>query len=236
MSAMRRLDPLGQLRGRGRGPAAIACAASASASSSTQRHTRPTRSASPPSSTSPNSTAAARRPAAPAMRRSIHVWPPPGWSPSWRKRVSNLALVARPAAASHDQRQVHAGADGGAVDGGEGRQRAAGDPEEALVDAAQARLAATRPRCERSAPAQNAGGAPVTTTAPTPSSASSSSKASTISSTIVEGQRVAPVGVVERDDGDPVGDLDRTRLTSGPSGWSRTTAGEWRKKCSTSSS
>ena len=40
------------------------------------------------------------------------------------------------------------------------------------------------PRFPRFAPAQNAGGAPVTTTAPTPSSASRASKASTISSTI----------------------------------------------------
>ena len=35
------------------------------------------------------------------------------------------------------QGQVHAGADGGAVDGGERRQRRAPDPQEALVDRAQ---------------------------------------------------------------------------------------------------
>ena len=34
--------------------------------------------------------------------------------------------------------QVHPGADGGAVDGRDRRQRAAGDPEEALVDVAEA--------------------------------------------------------------------------------------------------
>src|SRR5688500_15171879 len=45
-------------------------------------------------------------------------------------------------------------------------------------------LSRLSPRWPRSAPAQNAGGAPVTTTAPTRSSASSSSKAATISSTI----------------------------------------------------
>ena len=30
----------------------------------------------------------------PAMRRNIHVWPPPGWMPICRKRVSNLARRA----------------------------------------------------------------------------------------------------------------------------------------------
>ena len=65
------------------------------------------------------------------------------------------------------EREVHARADRGAVDRRDRRQRRPGDAEEALVDAAQARRRCEPPRCDRSAPAQNAGGAPVTTTAPT---------------------------------------------------------------------
>ena len=91
------------------------------------------------------------------------------------------------------------------------------------------------PRWDRSAPAQNAGGAPVTTTAPTPSSASRPSTAVDDLVDHVEGHRVAPVGVVERDRGDPVGDLAPDEAHVGSTGRSRTTAGEWRKKFSTAS-
>ena len=172
----RRLGPAGQLRrGASRPGRPARRRRPRSASSSTQRHASPTRSASSPSSTSPNSTTAAAA-CGPAMRWNIQVWPPPGWMPSCRNRVSNRARRAGEPHVAR-QRQVHAGADGGAVDGGDRRQRAAGDPQEALVDATQARRAATTRGGDRSAPAQNAGGAPVTTTAPTPSSASSSSNA-----------------------------------------------------------
>ena len=75
----------------------------------------------------------------PTMRRSIQVWPPPGWMPSCRKRVSNLAVPRRDAHIAAE-REVHAGADRGAVDRGDRRQRAAGDAQEALVDRAQALL------------------------------------------------------------------------------------------------
>ncbi len=70
--------------------AAMASAAPASSASATQRHTNPIRSASAPSSTSPNSTMAAAADD-PTARCSIHVWPPPGWIPSCRKRVSKRA-------------------------------------------------------------------------------------------------------------------------------------------------
>ena len=72
---------------------AISWATVSNWSSSTQRCTRPTRSASAPSITSPNTTPA-NVACGPAMRRSIQVWPPPGWMPICRKRVSNLALRA----------------------------------------------------------------------------------------------------------------------------------------------
>jgi len=54
------------------GAGAISCAAESNWSSSTQRWTRPTRSASTPSITSPNTTAAMVV-CGPAMRRNIHV-------------------------------------------------------------------------------------------------------------------------------------------------------------------
>ena len=58
--------------------------------------------------------------------------------PSWRKRVSNRAERAGDAHVAAEG-HVHAGADGGAVHRRQGGQRAAGDPQEALVDGAQAR-------------------------------------------------------------------------------------------------
>ena len=60
-----------------------------------------------------------------AARRSaahIHVWPPPGCRPSCRNRVSNRARCAASRTSQHEG-QVHAGADGRAVDGGQRRQR-----------------------------------------------------------------------------------------------------------------
>ena len=73
--------------------AANSWATSSSESAGTDRYARPMRSASLPSSTWPNTTAAIAA-CGPTIRRSIHVWPPPGWIPSWRKRVSSLAVSA----------------------------------------------------------------------------------------------------------------------------------------------
>ena len=73
----------------------------------------------------------------PAMRRNIHVCPPPGCRPSCMKRVSNLAAPGGDAHVAAEG-EVHPGADGGAVDGGDRRQRAAGDAQEPLVDATEA--------------------------------------------------------------------------------------------------
>ena len=84
------------------------------------------RAASLPSSISPNRTMATS-PARPISRWSIHVCPPPGWTPSWRKRGVEARALAREADVA-GQRQVHPGADGGAVDRGQGRQRRAVRP------------------------------------------------------------------------------------------------------------
>ena len=182
--------------------AAIATAVSSSASSSTQRHTSPTRSASSPVEHL-------------AEQHRRHV----AWGPAMLPEHPGVAAAGmdaelqepgveagRPpgqAQVAHE-RQVHAGADRGAVDRGDGGQRSTGRPAGSLVDREQALAARTRRGGDRSAPAQNAGGAPVTTTAPTSASASSSSKAATISST-VEVERVATFGVVQGDDRDAVG-------------------------------
>ena len=122
-----------QLAGRLGGPCApCARASSSSSSSSTQRHTSPWRSAASPSSTSPNSTMAA------AVCGPTRVAQHPRVAAAGVEAEVEEAGVelARRAGEAHvaAQRQVHAGADGGAVDGGEGRQRRAADPEEALVD------------------------------------------------------------------------------------------------------
>ena len=82
------------------------------------------------------------------------------------------------------ERQVHARADGGAVDRGDRRQRRPADAQEALVDRAEPGPSPVTTEVDEVGPAQNAGGAPVTTTAPTASSASMASNVATISSTI----------------------------------------------------
>ena len=70
--------------------AAMATAVVSSSSSGTHFHTSPTRSASAPSMAWPKTTAAMAA-CRPATLRNIQVWPPPGWMPRSRKRVSNLA-------------------------------------------------------------------------------------------------------------------------------------------------
>ena len=95
-------------------------------------------------------------------RCSIHVWPPPGCRPSCRKRVSKRASGAGQAHVAR-QRQVHAGADGGAVDRGDGRAagtgRPAGSPRRSRRSPTSASSCDDPPtRSDRSAPAQNAGG------------------------------------------------------------------------------
>ena len=88
------------------------------------------------------------------------------------------------------------------------------------------------PSAATSAPEQNAGGSPVITTAPTDSSASSASNVATISSTMRRRHRVAAFAVDERHQRDTVVVLDAQVLHQS----CRTTAGEWRKKSSTSRS
>ena len=234
--------PRGELAGRRRGPSRRARRrVASSASSSTQRHTRPARSASAPSSTSPNSTRGGG---------GLRAGDAAAASRCGRRRggcrAAGTGCRTGPDAparrTSQHERQVHAGADGGAVDRGDGGQRRAADAEEALVDRCAGPVSlATRRGGERSAPAQNAGGAPVTTT-----------RADVVVGLeLVEGrddlvdhvevERVAPVGVVEGDDGDAVGrsictcvirlrPRCRRPAIGGRRASSRTTAGEWRKK------
>ena len=85
-----------------------------------------------PSTRSPNSTIAAAA-CGPTARSSIQVWPPPGWRPSCRNRVSKRADVAGEPHVARE-REVHARADRGAVHRGDGRQRRPQHAQEALVD------------------------------------------------------------------------------------------------------
>ncbi len=103
--------------------------------------------------------------------------------------------------------QVHAGPDRGAVDRRQRRQRAAGDAQEALVDVAPGSRGSPICRLPRSAPAQNAEPAPVTTTAPTASSASNASIAATIAATIGAVSVLRSLGIVERQPADAVADV-----------------------------
>ena len=128
------------------------------------------------------------RRAAPTAWSSIQVCPPPGCSPIAAKRESKRADSAGEAHVAA-QRQVEAGADRRAVDGGDGRQGAVPHPQEPVVDRPHGSGIGLPPsprarRFDVSAPEQNAGGLPVTTNAPTASSASASSTAATIASTI----------------------------------------------------
>ena len=107
----------------------------AAASSSTHRHTSPARSAASPSSTSPNTTAAmvawgpGDAPEHPGVAAA-------GVQPELEEPGVEPGPPAGEAQVAH-QGQVHAGPDGGAVDRGDGRQRAAADPQEPLVDRRQ---------------------------------------------------------------------------------------------------
>ena len=100
------------------------------------------------------------------------------------------------------------GTDGGTVDGGERRQRAAGDAQEALVDRCRRLSPSASARLPRLAPAQNAGGG-----------AGDDDGADRLVGLDAvhrgddlgdhrRGQRVALGGVVEREGGDTVGDVD----------------------------
>ena len=115
------------------------------------------------------------------------------------------------------ERHVHAGADGGAVHRRQRGQRAAGDPQEALVDRRAGSAPSASARLPRLAPAQNAGGAPVTTTAPTPSSASMRVHGGHDLLDHRGGQGVALGGVVQREGGDAVGDVEHDEAH----GWDR---------------
>src|SRR6478609_11774248 len=116
------------------------------------------------------------------MRRNSHVCPPPGCRPICKNRVSNLARRAARRTSQPSARFMPAptAAPLTAASVGNGlramRRKPSYTPDR-LSPVASARL-------PRLAPAQNAGGAPVTTTAPMRSSASISSIAATMSATI----------------------------------------------------
>ena len=101
--------------------------------------------------------------------------------------LDEAGVELRPGAGDPDiapERHVHAGADGGAVHGRDGRQRRARDPQEAFVDRAEPGPVARAAEVAEVGAGAERGGAPVTTIAPTPSSASISSMAATMSSTM----------------------------------------------------
>ena len=109
------------------------------------------------------------------------------------------------------ERQVHPGADRRTVDRGQRRQRAAGDAQEPLVDAAEAVPSASA-RLPRLAPAQNAARRPVTTMAPIAVVGLDRVHRGDDLGDHRRGERVALGWVVEREGGDAVGDGDVTRL------------------------
>ena len=184
---------------------AISRAVGSSSSSGTQRQTRPTFSAASPSSTSPNTTDGERRlgagdalehPGVAAAGVDAEVQEA-GVEAGRRTGQSEVA----------DERQVHAGADGGTVDGGDRGQRAATDPHEALVDGEQALLrpllaqvAQIRARAERRRRAGDDHGTDRRV---------GLDRVEGGEQLLVEVQveRVAPLGVVEGDGGDAVGQL-----------------------------
>ena len=211
---------------------AMVMASSSRSRSGTQRHTSPMRSASGPSTTWPNSTMAAAA-EGPTARSSIQVWPPPGWIPSCRNRVSNRA-DAPARRTSQARARFMPGPHRRAVHRGQRGQRRAGHPQEALVDAAQA-LASRRAQVAQVGPGAERGrGA---RHHHRPHRLIGLERVEQLDDLVhhlaVEG--VASLRVVERHDGHPVGHLGvgqghRRQLPS------RTTAGEWRKNCSTSRS
>ena len=110
------------------------------------------------------------------------------------------------------EREVHPGSDCGAVDRGDRRQRRSGDADEALVDTAQAAaLRAAEVRqvgagAERWRRAGDDDGAYVVIRLETVHRFDDLVDHRQV-------QRVAPLGVVERDNGDAVADLDVDQVT-----------------------
>ena len=140
------------------------------------------RSASAPSSTWPNTTAAiaACRPTDAQLHPRVTAarvqtdLQEPRVEPGARRRDPHVAA----------ERQVHARPHRRAVHRGECRERAAGDAQEALVDVRRGSRGSRSAGCPGRRRRRTPLPAPVTTTAPTPSSASNASIAATMDDTI----------------------------------------------------
>ena len=205
--------------------------------SATRGRSRPARA---PSIGSPNSTIAAAA-CGPTTRSSIHVWPPPGCRPMRRKRASKRAEAPAIADVARE-REVHPGADGGAVDRGDRRQRRTQHAEESFVDRHdRAALAIVGVRRRERAEARDVGAAAERgrlagdhDRADRRRSLRAGRRSRRSRATIGARHRVATLPVDERDDRDAVGLVDPNvfHQLRAPSG--RTTADECRKKVSTS--